>query len=63
MIESLPRRGRWPRLRLRPDEARLYRYYPCTGYGGKVSLISPLRGQLPPMGKPKATPHNSRLMA
>ena len=36
MIESLPRRGRWPRLRPRPDEARLYRYYPCTGCGCKV---------------------------
>ncbi len=36
MIESLPRRGRWPRLSPRPDEARLYRYYPYTGYGGKV---------------------------
>ena len=36
IIESLPRRGRWPRRRPRPDEARLYRYYPCTGCGCKV---------------------------
>ena len=54
MIESLPRRGRWPRPRPRPDEARLYRYYPCTGCGCKVcphqsaaADSSPLRTETP----------------
>ena len=50
MIESLPRRGRWPRLRPRPDEARLYRYYPCTGCGCKVCLISRCADSFPRWG-------------